>query len=336
MNAAFGRAELPAEQREALARARRIQYLWLGILLVTVLAMAAVMGNSQAMKTAWAEDLLSFLPPLAFLIGARVATRTPTSAFPFGFHRAVGVGHLVSGVALAGVGLMLIYDGASSLIMQERPPIGAVSVFGHPVWLGWLMIAVALASCVAPVILGRMKRRLAEQLHDKVLRADADMNRADWMTGAATAAGVAGIGVGWWWADAAAALLISVSITKDGWENVRDAIRDLTDARATTVDNSRPHPIIAQLNAAILQDPKVVAVQTRARDEGHVLHAEVFIQVSEPVVEVAWLEELRRRSVQMDWRVQDLVIAVTAEPHPDADDAYGGPEQDGPEQAAES
>lgn len=67
------------------------------------------------------------------------------------------------------------------------------------------MIAVALASCVAPVILGRIKRRLAEQLHDKVLRADADMNRADWLTGLATAAGVVGIGMGWWWADAAAA-----------------------------------------------------------------------------------------------------------------------------------
>ncbi|GAA1813309.1 cation diffusion facilitator family transporter [Nesterenkonia flava] len=319
----FGHTELPPEQQRALQKARRIQYLWLGILTLTVAAMAAVMGNSQAMKTAWIEDMLSFLPPLAFLIGARLAAKTPNERFPFGYHRAVGVGHLVSGVALAGVGLLLIADGGSSLLLGERPPIGAINLFGTPVWLGWHMIVVALASCIAPVILGRIKRRLAEQLHDKVLRADADMNRADWLTGLATATGVAGIGLGWWWADAAAALVISVSITKDGWENIRDAIRDLADARATTVDNSAPHPLIARINARIQQEPQVVSVQTRARDEGHVLHVEAFLQVREPRLEVAWLEELRRSCTEMDWRIQDLVLSVTDTPHGEGDDAQG-------------
>ncbi len=315
----FGHTELPQVQKQALRTARRLQWIWLGILSLTVVAMAAVMGNSQAMKTAWIEDMLSFLPPLAFLIGARLATRTPNERFPFGYHRAVGVGHLVSGVALAGVGLLLTADGGSSLMLGERPPIGVVSVFGTPVWLGWLMMLVALASCIAPVILGRIKRRLAEQLHDKVLRADADMNRADWLTGLATAAGVAGIGFGWWWADAAAALVISVSITKDGWENIRDAIRDLTDARATTVDNSAPHPLIARINSRLLEDPRVVSAQTRARDEGHVLHVESFVQVAGSEVEVCWLNELRRSCAELDWRIQDLVLTVTAEPHQEAD-----------------
>ncbi len=94
-----GHTELLQEQQEALRRARRVQWMWLGILVLTVVAMAAVMGSSQAMKTAWMEDMLSFLPPLAFLIGARVAARAPDERFPFGYHRAVGVGHLVSGVA---------------------------------------------------------------------------------------------------------------------------------------------------------------------------------------------------------------------------------------------
>lgn len=319
MTVTFGHTELPDEQQQALRKARRIQWLWMVILAATVAAMAAVMGNSQAMKTAWIEDMLSFLPPLAFLIGARVARKAPNERFPFGYHRAVGVGHLVSGVALAGVGLLLIADGGSGLLMGERPPIGAVNLFGTPVWLGWLMITVALASCIAPVILGRIKRRLAEQLHDKVLRADADMNRADWLTGVATAAGVAGIGLGSWWADAVAALVVSVSITKDGWENIRDAISDLADARATTVDNSEPHPIIAQINARVLQEPQVVAVQTRARDEGHVLHAEVFMQLNQPTVDIAWLDGLRRSCAELDWRIQDLVLTVTQEQHGEAD-----------------
>ena len=44
--------------------------------------------------------------------------------------------------------------------------------------------------------MGRIKLRYAEQLSDKVLRADADMNKADWLTGLATAVGVLGIGLG--------------------------------------------------------------------------------------------------------------------------------------------
>ena len=89
------------------------------------------------------------------------------------------------------------------------------------------MVAVMALSCVGPVILGRMKTAPAAALHDKVLFADSDMNRADWKTGIATIVGVLGIGVGLWWADAVAALVVSVSILRDGWANVRGAIEGL-------------------------------------------------------------------------------------------------------------
>lgn len=313
--------ERPEEPRQALARAHRIQYLWIGITLITVTLMALVMGNSQAMRTAWMEDMLSLLPPIAFLIGARIAQREATRRYPFGYHRSLGIAHLVSGVALLAVGCFLVYEGVSGLVNAERPPIGIVSIFGRPVWLGWLMITVSLASCVAPVILGRIKTKLAEQLEDKVLLADADMNRADWLTGVATSAGVMGIGLGWWWADAVAALIISVTIVKDGWDNVKNAISDLIDTRATTVDNSEPHPLIAEVNAAIREDHLVTGVQTRARDQGNVLHVESFVQIGGDTVPVAWLDALHERIRAMDWRVHDVVITITTKPHPSADPA---------------
>ena len=62
------------------------------------------------------------------------------------------------------------------------------------------------------MFLGRAKMKLAQKLHDKVLYADADMNKADWMTAVAAMVGVAGIGIGLWWADSVAALVISASI----------------------------------------------------------------------------------------------------------------------------
>jgi hypothetical protein len=171
------------------------------------------LGNSQAMKTAWIEDLLSFVPPIAFLAASWIERRPPNRRFPFGYIRATSIAYLVSAVALAGIGVFLVIDASSTLIRGEHPTIGSVALFGASVWLGWLMMAALAYSVVLPVIFGRMKMRLAKDLHDKVLWADALMNKADWLTGLAAAVGVVGIGFGWWWADAAAALFIAADVS---------------------------------------------------------------------------------------------------------------------------
>src|SRR5690625_7909089 len=69
------------------------------------------------------------------------------------------------------------------------------------------------------------------------------MAKADWGTAAATIIGVLGIGLGFWWADSIAALVISVSIVKDGITNIRAAVTGLSDAQATRYDDSAAHPL---------------------------------------------------------------------------------------------
>lgn len=54
--------ELPPELRERLRKARRLEWLTIAYLVSAVGLLALVLGSSQAMKTAWFEDLLS-LPP---------------------------------------------------------------------------------------------------------------------------------------------------------------------------------------------------------------------------------------------------------------------------------
>src|SRR5690606_6162546 len=75
--ARFGSTELTGAQARTLARAVRLEKITLGVLAVTVAVVALVAGQSQAMKVAWIEDSLSFLPPLAFLVAVRVAGRRP-------------------------------------------------------------------------------------------------------------------------------------------------------------------------------------------------------------------------------------------------------------------
>lgn len=305
---------LPPEQSALLHRAVRLEWVSLVVMGIIIAAVGLVAGQSQAMRTAFVEDSLALLPPIAFLIGVRRAARPRSPEHPYGHHRAIAAGHLVSAVALLAFGLSLVYNGASGLIKGERPPVGAVALFGQTFWSGWLMIVVMTLSAVPPVILGRMKLKLAEQLHDKTLAADADMLKADWQTGLATVAGVVGIGFGLWWADSVAALLVSAGIVKDGATNLRAAVAALLDARATPIESEEPHPVIEKLRQAALRTGWVAEAEVRTRDMGHVFHSEVFVvPVEAAQLTVAQLEELRQRCCDVDWKAIDTVIVVTDE-----------------------
>ena len=70
-----GSTELPPELQQTLRKARRLEWLTIAYLLSAVVLLGLVLGNSQAMKTAWAEDLLSLIPPIAFLVALRLNVR---------------------------------------------------------------------------------------------------------------------------------------------------------------------------------------------------------------------------------------------------------------------
>ena len=309
MTASFGHTPLPEKQAEILKKAIRLEWITIGFLAVTVFLVFLVLGNSQAMKAAWIEDLLSFIPPIVFLVAVKVARRKPNLKHPYGYHRSVGVGHLVAAVALLTMGTFLIIDSGTGLLAGEHPSIGSVELFGQVFWLGWLMMGVMAAIALPPVFIGRAKMKLARELHDKVLYADADMNKADWMTAVGSIVGVGGIGLGLWWADSAAALFIAGSILWDGIKNVRAAVEDLMDMRAMTFDEAKPHPIVDQVDDYLRSLDWIADAGSRVRDQGHVFHIEAFVVPRHPRrVSVAQLDEAREACIALDWKVQDIVL----------------------------
>lgn len=305
----FGHTELPPSQAHALRRAKRLEVVTLLYMTSAVAVVFATAGSSQAMKTAWVEDTLALVPPLAFLVAVRFGRRRPDADHPYGFHRSTGVGHLTAAVALLAVGLLLAVESAMGLVRAEHPPIGTVHLLGQTFWAGWLMVGAMVYTGIGPFVLGRMKLPLAEELHDKVLYADADMQKADWMTAAGTIAGVLGIGVGLWWADSGVALLISLSIVHDGWTNLRHATSALMDERARTYDDERPHPLTRQVDEALTNLSWVEDSRSRVRDQGHVFHVEAFVRPS--ASHAPTLEQLEAAvSVlrDLDWKIHDVVV----------------------------
>lgn len=304
---------LPEEQGDLLRKAIRLERITLVVLLFNVTLVGLASGQSQAMKAAWYEDMLSFLPPIAFLIASRVIRRKPDLNHPYGHHHAIGVGHLVAAAALLAMGAFVLITSVMGLFKVEKPPIGLVVLFGQYIWMGWIMVAVMAITAIGPVILGRLKIKLAKPLHDKLLYADADMNKADWMTSVSTIVGVLGVGAGLWWMDGVAATIVALSIVYDGITNLRTAILDLTDARATTLDGEI-QPVIAQVEEVARSTQWVDTTAARVRDVGHVFHVELFV-VPRPGQEpsLAELEALKRELHEIDYKVHDLVIVPVSE-----------------------
>ena len=244
--------------------------LWIGSVVVV---MALVMGASQAMKSAVIEDVLSLIPAIVFLLSAHWERKRANARFPFGYRRANSLAFLVAATALLAVGGFLVYESITTLVRQEHPTVGGITLFGHTVWLGWLMMAALVYSIIPPVILGHLKHPVAKRIDDKVLHTDALMQKADWQTGVAAIAGIVGIGLGWWWADATAALIIALSIVKDAVTAIEKAVAELLDGSPRALDSKGLSNDAERLIAALKE--RFGDVEVRLRETGRYIAAEV-------------------------------------------------------------
>ncbi|WP_432256330.1 cation transporter [Limimaricola sp. AA108-03] len=296
------------------------------MLMTIVTAIYFAVGSSQAMKTAWIEDLLSFIPPVAFLVGSWIEGWKPNQNFPLGYIRVTSVTYLVSAVALAGVGLFLIVDSSMALIKQEHATIGSFELFGVTIWFGWVMIAALSYSIVLPVIFGRLKMGPARKLHDKTLYADALMNKADWTTSLAAVVGILGIGMGWWWADAAAAIMIALDVLHDGYKHTGAAIRDLSDEMPRTIDDKEFDPLIDEVRDSVDALPWVRESRLRLREEGRFLTGTIYVVPREGAVSPDEVEAAEVQLLDLHWRLHDVSIM----PRVEVDDpAAGNADDDG-------
>ncbi|MET0371666.1 MAG: cation transporter [Sphingobium sp.] len=265
---------LPAELEEPLKQAIRLEYWNIFWTITIIVAMGLVLGQSETMKTAWVEDTLGLVPPIMFLIAARMERKGERSEhFPFGFERVNGLGFFLAAVALAAVGALLLYNALMALASAEHATVGSIVILGQDIWLGWLMIAAQIYSLIPPMLIGRKELPLAEKLNDKLLHTDALMNKANWLTGAAGLFGVLGLGMGWWWADALSAAIISLDVLNDGWKALRSSTAELIDGAPRALSSAELSEDAQQLCERLRSEFPGSTV--RLRETGRLIRAEV-------------------------------------------------------------
>ena len=309
---------LPPEKQSDLDYLIRLEWWSLGFRVSIIIVLALVLGSSQAMKAAWIEDILSLVPPIAFLIAMRFRDRTPNDDFPYGYQRATVIAFLCAAVALTLIGSFLLIDSVYKLIIMEHPSIGAIELFGETIWLGWLMVAALIYSVIPPVIIGRMQVKAAQKVHEKTVFVDGKMSKADWMTGLAAIIGVIGVGAGLWWADALAGAIIALDVTKDGVTNLKEAVGDLLDRRPRFTAKAEPEGLVEELEAKLCAMDWVVSAAVRLREEGHIFSGEAFVVPRSNEKLAERLSEASHFLSDHDWRIYEVV--VSAAPH-DVDNA---------------
>ncbi|MFN2525113.1 MAG: cation transporter [Actinomycetota bacterium] len=302
---------MPVDRQHVQRKAIRLEWITLIYMLSATVLLYLTLGSSQAMKTAWLDDILSFLPPIAFLLADRWRDRPPNSTYPYGFHRGVSLGFLVAAAALFVMGFLLLLDSLMQLISFDHPSIGMITLFGRDVWLGWVMLLTLAWSGFPAAALGRVKLPLAHELHDKILYADAYINKANWLTAAGAMVGVLGIGFGVWWTDAVAASLIAADILHDGIMNLRVVVADLMDKVPRRIDGQMD-PLVARIESELEALSWVKRARARLREQGHVYFGEVFVVPRDQRRLVAHLDEATELVKTLDWKLHDVVIRPTA------------------------
>lgn len=307
---------LPAHKQKDLDYLVRLECWNLAFRISIVAALGLVLGNSQAMKVAWLEDMLSLIPPIAFLLAVRFRARAPDKSYPYGYQRITIIAFLLTALALSAMGCILLVDSVVKLIQREHPSIGAIELFGHTIWMGWVMIAVLIYSVIPPMVIGRLQIKAAAKAHEKTVHADGKMSKADWMTGLAAIIGIIGVGAGFWWADALAAAIIALDVTKDGFANMEEAVGDLMDRRPHLTAKGTTEHLEEELEAELEAMPWVVNAEVRLREEGHVFSGEAFVIPHDNENLARHLQEASQHLQNYDWRIYEVVVTAWPQEKP--------------------
>ncbi|QIB64420.1 cation transporter [Kineobactrum salinum] len=299
---------LPPGKEADLHKLVQLTWINLAFRVSIVIVLFLVMGSSQAMRAAWLEDILTLLPPVAFLVSMHYRDRGPGADYPYGHQRVTIVAFLCSSVVLTLLGVFLIIDSSIHLLKAEHTTIGAIELFGHTVWMGWLMVAGLMYSVIPPLIIGRIQEKWAERVHEKTVHVDAKVSKADWMTGLAGVVGVLGVGMGLWWMDAAAALVIGLDVARDGFKNLAEATGDVLDRRPKSMVTGKASGMEEKLEAELAKLPWVKRAGVRLREEGHVLCGEAFVVPHSEANLTRHLWEAGQLLQEKDWRVLEVVV----------------------------
>ena len=190
------------------------------LLLALVKGTAGILGNSYALVADAIESASDVFSSLVVWVGLRVASKPPTKKHPYGRGRAESLAGLIVSLALFAAAINIAVQSINEIRTPHKVPA--------PFTLGVLVLVV-----LTKELLFRRVFKVGEEVTSLAVKTDAWHHRSDALTSLAAFIGISIAlfgGPGYASADDWAALVASVVIAFNGYQLLRPALGELTDA----------------------------------------------------------------------------------------------------------
>lgn len=252
---------------------------WIGFAVNLVLSAgklaAGIWGHSAAMVADAIHSVSDFATDLVVLLFVRVSAKPRDDDHDYGHGKYETLATLIIGVALAGVGIKLLWSGGTAIRDFTRGLL--------PTQPGVVALWAAVVSIVAKEALYRYTARVGRRVNSPSVVANAWHHRSDALSSVGTLVGIGCayfLGGGWRLADPAAAIVVALLILRVAWQLMKMGMDEL-------LEKSLPREQEEHILSLIAADPAVAsphnpahaayraehrrrgAYPRRRRDDGH-------------------------------------------------------------------
>ena len=217
------------------------------IFLIVIKVFSGFLIKSSALIADGFHSLSDLATDFVVLAGARVSSRPPDEAHPYGHKRFETLASQIVGLILLAAGFGFIWRASSAVFSGEE---------NFP---GEMMLIVAGVSVAIKEILFYLTRKVSRETHSTVLYANAWHHRSDSLSsGAVLLGGVASL-LGWGYADQVATIIVGLMIIGVAGKILYEGLIEIT-------EHSADRESIEKINNILSETPDVLdwhALRTR-------------------------------------------------------------------------
>ncbi len=258
-----------------------------------------LLGNSAALIADGIHSLSDLLSDVLVIIAVRLGSREADYEHPYGHRRFETIATVILGVSL-----IIIGGGIAWSVMNRME---------HPEHLSnpdATSLGVVVVSILVNEWLYHYTKRIAKITRSKLLLANAWHQRSDAFSSVVVLFGIGAVLLGYPFADAIAAIVVALMVTKIGLTQVLVSIKEL-------VDTSLPPQKISEIRAAILTIEGVEGIhllRTRQMGEDALIDAHIIVDPRITVSEGHTISDVVRDELIIRFDdVMDVLVHVDHE-----------------------
>ena len=259
---------------------------------------AGYLGRSQSLMADGLHSLSDLLADIMVLFANRHGNRHADADHPYGHARIETAATLILGVALAALGVALLF--AAGMLQAHPGQVQPVQPFTF--WIA--LIALAAKECMFRYMLA-----VAKRVRSQMLIANAWHARSDAASSLVVVAGISGNLMGYTFLDLVAAAVVGVMIAHMGGKFALEALAELIDTGLSAEE-------VEAIRATLRAMPGVRGLhdlRTRKMADSALVDAHILVDPKISVSEGHHIAESARQAVLRQHHVMDVMVHIDPE-----------------------